>query len=930
MELKISSPKIGGLSASDCDSDPEEKEVSDDDDDDRNHKHRRRDTRSQSLERDTLDQVFTKPFRKRNKPFQNGNHLRENDSQASAPWRNFNSNHLEKDFSGKFDKRRPGLVSLPRSALDVNQRIRPNQTFSGDPSLARGRGRDLGLWNQRDSRFSSDIASQVVQGSIPPSLFAGRGLSNVSNAQTASWNAFGLIPGIPNGGLDAIHSIGLQATLRPPVHSSLNIAIPRQRCRDFEERGFCLRGDMCPMEHGVNRIVVEDVQACSLSQFNLPVSLPSAHLLGTNSGAGPGSLASISAPSVTSMNAKGLHIKTSKPGFADDALGLNGSYSGSGCVAGADLYDPDQPLWNNNGPETSNALQAIHSPKIDEPESLLNGDPSDNEFPVRSAGNAVGSHSTSVWGRIGGSKSRLDVKEKIDTPMSSSDYVEDGSKEDKVVLTGIQNSSRQGKRIIAEDAGPKPLDSSAKAQFDMRNSRKPPQKALRTLFVNGIPQKNNRREALLSHFQKFGEVIDIYIPMNSERAFVQFSKREEADAALNSPDAVMGNRFIKLFWANRDSILDDTISSSGTSASATPHGMTAASIPPQSTVASTSKDSLQAAALKSSLGHAHDASLTTSDNPRPIISNGSKVTPPLQKKLELEQLKEQLRKKQEMLDQKRSDFKRKLDKLEKQATGTKGESDMEQPAKRPKAGIAVDVAKAATPRSSDSVPVVISPHTDTMTDKNKGETTFSHSPKTNTTAVLHESMSSKQHPVRLFAPGGSPFVMNRYKLDNRPTAFRILPPLPAGFANVAVMREHFLPYGDISNVELEDVEACNGSSESEVSKDCSARVSFIARRSAERAFVSGKCWQGHNLKFVWLPSSSPSNDQSGRENSPSASKEPVEKVEGTVSQEVVSSRNEEPEDQEKKIVEEMEPGEDSRPSLSPSSVKEESPRGNMF
>lgn len=120
-----------------------------------------------------------------------------------------------------------------------------------------------------------------------------------------------------------------------------------------------------------------------------------------------------------------------------------------------------------------------------------------------------------------------------------------------------------------------------------------------------------------------------------------------------------------------------------------------------------------------------------------------------------------------------------------QATGTKGESDTEQPAKRPKVGIAADVAKAATPRSSDSVSVVISPHSDTITDKNKGENTVSHSPKTNTTVVLQESMSSKQHPVRPFAPVVSPFLMNRYKLDNRPTAFRILPPLPAGFANVS-------------------------------------------------------------------------------------------------------------------------------------------------
>lgn len=264
MELKLSSAKSGSLSP-ECVSDPEEKEVSDDDDDDRNHKHRRRETRSQSLERDNFDQVLTRPYRKRNKPFPNGHAFRENESQASTTWKNYNSSHLDKDFSAKFDKRRIGVGSLPRAPLDVNQRIRANQTFSGDPGPGRGRGRDPGLWSQRDARFSSDITSQMVQqGSIPGTLFSGRGLSNVSNAQGASWNAFGLIPAIPNGGLDALHSIGLQGPLRPSLHSSLNIGIPRQRCRDFEERGFCLRGDMCPMEHGVNRIVVEDVQVCLL------------------------------------------------------------------------------------------------------------------------------------------------------------------------------------------------------------------------------------------------------------------------------------------------------------------------------------------------------------------------------------------------------------------------------------------------------------------------------------------------------------------------------------------------------------------------------------------------------------------------------------------------------------------------------------------
>lgn len=248
MEMKVSSPKQA-LSPSDCVSDPEEKEVSDEDDDDRNHKHRRRGGRSQSLERDVSEPVISRPFRKRNKTFGNRHPFRESESQAI-----------------EMIKRRPGLASIPRAPLDMSQRLSSNQSFVGDPGAVRGRGRELGSWNPRDSRFSSiDVASQMVQqGPIPPGLYTGRGLPSVSNAQSASWNAFGLIPGVPNGGLDMIHPIGLQGTLRPPINSSLNLSIPRQRCRDFEERGFCLRGDMCPMEHGVNRIVIEDVQVCVL------------------------------------------------------------------------------------------------------------------------------------------------------------------------------------------------------------------------------------------------------------------------------------------------------------------------------------------------------------------------------------------------------------------------------------------------------------------------------------------------------------------------------------------------------------------------------------------------------------------------------------------------------------------------------------------
>ncbi|KAE8718215.1 COPII coat assembly protein sec16-like [Hibiscus syriacus] len=936
MKLKVSSSELGGISPPGCISEPEEKEVSDEEDDDRNHKHRRRDTCSQPLERDSTDPLFTRPYRKRNKPFENGH----NESQAGETWKNSNSLPPEKDLRPKFDRRFIGLASLPRGHSDLNHRIRPNQTFSGDSDPGHGRGRDNSSWNQRDSRFNAvDIAYQMVQpGSVAPGLFAGRGLPNLSNAQAPSWSAFGLMPGIPNGDLDTLHSIGLQGVLRPPMNSSLNMGIPRQCCRDFEELGFCLRGDMCPMEHGVNRIVVEDFQ--SLSQFNLPVTVPSAQILAKPAGPGP---PPSSLPPTTSMNSKGIHGKNKKSGITEDAVGLNGAYSGS-TNANGDLYDPDQPLWNNNGPEASAALTGLRSPKTNETEPLPNDDISDcphgclrngadNELPIRSTGSQ--SMNLSVWGRgrVGSSRSGIDTKDKIG-PIPS-DHPENETKEEQGAFPSSQDISCQVKRIKSEDDGSKVVDSSLKSQIDFRSSRKPTQKALHTLFVNGIPQKCNKREALLSHFRKFGEVIDIYIPLNGERAFVQFSRREEAEAALKAPDAVMGNRFIKLWWANRDNIPVDGIKSvSGVSV--TPHGLTASAIPAQP-VANRGNDNLLPVAQKSNV--VHGADFPSLNSPKPVSMNGSQAPPPLQKKLDtLEQMKEQLRKKQEMLEQKRNDFRRKLDKLEKQSSVVKGDLLTEPAAKKQKVGIAADPAKALIPGSSESGAPAAKPYFIGMTDKNKStENGASQSSKPSTSMALLESTSSKQQSRKphLSAPIRHPFPMNKYKLDNRPIAFRVIPPLPSGFADVAVLKEHFLQYGDLSSVELQDMENKDaGNIRSEPLKNCSALITYRTRQSAERAYINGKCWQCHNLQFKWLTSNT---NHRSNETPSSTPKEPLEAVGQTeeksacnVAQEVTAaSGNGEFGDLDREsFVEHMESAEASEQSLSPTSSMKESPKGD--
>ena len=110
---------------------------------------------------------------------------------------------------------------------------------------------------------------------------------------------------------------------------------------------------------------------------------------------------------------------------------------------------------------------------------------------------------------------------------------------------------------------------------------------------------------------------------------------------------------------------------------------------------------------------------------------------------------------------------------------------MEQAAKRPKVEIVADVQKAGSPVLVGSSSIVPSIQAE-LTDRSRsGGNTKPHSSDTSMVMALTESSSFKQS-TRPQAPAGTPFVMNRFKLDNRPTSFKIVPPLPSGLANVSL------------------------------------------------------------------------------------------------------------------------------------------------
>lgn len=110
---------------------------------------------------------------------------------------------------------------------------------------------------------------------------------------------------------------------------------------------------------------------------------------------------------------------------------------------------------------------------------------------------------------------------------------------------------------------------------------------------------------------------------------------------------------------------------------------------------------------------------------------------------------------------------------------------VEQAAKRQKT-VSTETAQAAILMPSDhNVPApAAASFAENVADKNSSVGNVpSNCPKTIFDTLQPKTSTPKQH-IRPFLPSGAVYPMNRYKLDNRPTAFKVIPPLPPGFSNV--------------------------------------------------------------------------------------------------------------------------------------------------
>ncbi|ESO99958.1 hypothetical protein LOTGIDRAFT_230885 [Lottia gigantea] len=272
-----------------------------------------------------------------------------------------------------------------------------------------------------------------------------------------------------------------------------------QRCRDYDEKGFCMRGDLCPFDHGVDPVVVED--------SGIPCVIPF--------------------PPTTSGPPPGLP----PPGLPPIAAGPPPDFS-----------KPPPPIVHRPPPPTE--VYNPEAPGLTGPRpTFWPGGPR----PPRPPGPYF-SQPPPNMNPLSGPRQRDLVTVKT-LPAEGEKENEKGESRVVVPSKRTYDMIDQSHQQQQQQHGSQP-----KRHFDfarLGGYRKPnPNMENSCLEVRKIPRELNNIAKLNEHFGKFGTLVNLQICYEGdlEAALVTYSDNQSAFSAYRSSEPVFNNRFIKVFW----------------------------------------------------------------------------------------------------------------------------------------------------------------------------------------------------------------------------------------------------------------------------------------------------------------------------------------------------------------------------------------------
>lgn len=500
---------------------------------------RRRRTRSRSFSprrRDFEDRPPRRRFEERSR-YSPDRRWGRRRSWSRSPRRN--RSPLDSRAGGRLRSRSPRLRSSrsPRgrsSRSPVRYRSLRSRTRSRSPrprswsrpgSGAGGgrlRSRSVSLTRQPDSRGSTPLQDNDF-------------ISSSTNDPAVTSTVGGLRP--------------LEGRLGEPNRAPVGLGGPRARCQNFEEKGFCMLGDVCPYDHGADPVVVED-DALALGPGGPGLDGPDLRL------PPPGHL---------SMQMRlGHPLPTHVEPYLPENLGMQVPLRPP-FLRGPppDLRQPPPGMGMNRPPgppdmflQKREVILARPPPGLNDRELLESGGPSGPEpsrivIPSKRPYSAMDGNPNAM--NIGPPPPRMahinQHHQLFGPPGGLPLPRQQVPLEQPLSLGMIQQPMQQG-------PGRKGFDFSRLGGRGFKHQG--PNRAFKfgntTLEVRKIPQEMNNIAKLNEHFGKFGTLTNIQVKFQGDpsAALISFSTNAQAAAAYRSPEPVFNNRFIKLFWHNAE------------------------------------------------------------------------------------------------------------------------------------------------------------------------------------------------------------------------------------------------------------------------------------------------------------------------------------------------------------------------------------------
>ncbi|XP_038652063.1 RNA-binding protein 27 isoform X3 [Scyliorhinus canicula] len=331
---------------------------------------------------------------------------------------------------------------------------------------------------------------------------------------------------------------------------------PKHRCRDYDEKGFCMRGDLCLFDHGNDPLIVEDVTLPGMIPFPPPppglpppghqLPPPGHHLPPPLPGLPP-NLRLPPIPPPGQPPPPGIHPVTGPhpiPKNGADAIEVSGT-STVHTLPPPGLRPPPLPQYPPYVTSEYNYEPDGYNP---EAPSITGG----ARPPYRHYIPRVHNERPNL---IGLTSNTMDGPSRVPVKVNQTEICIAATTSNSVSRVVIEPESRK-RTVVTVDGPPtkKPwMDN--RQSFNHQNKQGFQKKTQHTydntkLEVRKIPREMNTITQLNEHFSKFGTIVNIQVAFGGdpEAALIQYSHNEEAKRAISSTAAVLNNRFIRVYW----------------------------------------------------------------------------------------------------------------------------------------------------------------------------------------------------------------------------------------------------------------------------------------------------------------------------------------------------------------------------------------------